>query len=160
LKATTLNIPQGTKQLVRPNFVYMPCTSEPLFPRFWRVVRLEFSITCVFSIDVNSSTPLPRLHYFNSFKSFRLKMRGPSVTRISREFLLNYPNVRFELFLSLVLHRDRRGAMSQQGSHAFDRDARHQEPLREAVTEAVGACVRDSSELEKPRQGALPISDS
>jgi len=40
-----------TNQLVLPNFRYMPCTSEPLFPRFLRVVRLEFSITCVFSID-------------------------------------------------------------------------------------------------------------
>jgi hypothetical protein len=42
--------------------VYTPCTSELLFAPFLRNMRPLFSITCVFSIGLRSSTP--RLHHY------------------------------------------------------------------------------------------------
>jgi len=55
--------------------VYIPCTAELPFVRFWRIVRRVFSITYVFSIELSSSSP--RLHHAKVFIINKLRrLRG------------------------------------------------------------------------------------
>ena len=91
LSAAASGILQRTESvgLLCGNSMYMPCTSDLLFLRLWRFVRLVFSIISVFSMRLCSSTPaastIPFSYLSFSWNGYPSCIKGASLSNGCRK---------------------------------------------------------------------------